>query len=101
MALRAGIDLGGTKIQAVVLDDSGDVQGEARLPTPTTGGPEAVADAVGDAIHEATEAAGVHKHDIESIGIGSPGVIDVDANTVTSARNLPDWEGNFPLGKVV
>ena len=101
MSLRGGIDLGGTKIQAVVIDDDGDVKGEARLPTPTAGGPEAVADAVGDAIDEATGAAGVPARDLEAIGIGSPGVIDVEANTVTSARNLPDWEGTFSLGGVV
>jgi glucokinase len=98
MALLGGIDLGGTKIQAVVIDDDGDLKGEARLPTPTTGGPQAVTDAVGDAVEEATSAAGVRPGDLEAMGIGSPGVIDVEANTVTSARNLPDWEGTFPLG---
>jgi glucokinase len=101
MALRGGIDLGGTKIQAVVIDDSGDVKGDARLPTPTTGGPQAVAEAVGDAVEQAAEAAGVRPRDLEAVGIGSPGVIDVEANSVTSARNLPDWEGTFPLGEVV
>jgi glucokinase len=101
MALRGGIDLGGTKIQAVVIDDSGDVQGEARYPTPTVGGPQAVADAVSDAMSEAAGAAGERTRDLEGIGVGSPGVIDVEANSVTSARNLPDWEGTFPLGAVL
>jgi glucokinase len=98
MALRGGIDLGGTKIQAVVIDDAGEVKGEARLPTPTTGGPQAVSDAVGDAVEEAAGAAGVKAKELAAAGIGSPGVIDVEANSVTSARNLPDWEGTFPLG---
>jgi glucokinase len=101
MALHGGIDLGGTKIQAVVIDDDGDVKGDARLPTPTTGGPQAVADAVGDAVAEAASAAGVEPKALTAVGIGSPGVIDVEANSVTSARNLPDWEGTFPLGAVV
>jgi glucokinase len=43
----------------------------------------------------------VRAPDLEAIGIGSPGVIDVEANSVTSARNLPDWEGTFRLGRVV
>jgi glucokinase len=33
--------------------------------------------------------------------VGSPGVIDVEAGSVTSARNLPDWEGTFPLGETL
>ena len=98
MALRGGIDLGGTKIQAVVIDDAGDVLGDARLATPTTGGPKAVTEAVGDAVEEAAGAAGVKAKELEAVGIGSPGVIDVEANSVTSARNLPDWEGTYPIG---
>ena len=39
-----GIDLGGTKIQAVVVDDDHNVLGSARRPTPTSGGPEDVAE---------------------------------------------------------
>ena len=38
-ATRGGIDLGGTKIQAVVVDAAHVVLGQARHPTPTTGGP--------------------------------------------------------------
>src|SRR4051812_37917672 len=101
MALRGGIDLGGTKIQAAILDEDGDVHGQARLETPATGGPQDVADACGDAIEQACSAADVKPGELEAIGIGSPGVIDVEANSVTSARNLPDWEGTFPLGAVV
>jgi glucokinase len=101
MALRGGIDLGGTKIQAAVIDDAGDVHGESRIPTPVSGGPEAVAGAIADALEEACAAADVKPRNLEAIGIGSPGVIDVEANTVTSARNLPDWQGTFPLGSVV
>ena len=37
--LRAGVDLGGTKIQTVIVDDRDIVLGEDRRPTPTTGGP--------------------------------------------------------------
>jgi glucokinase len=101
MALRGGIDLGGTKIQAAIVDDDGEVRGQSRLPTPASGGPKDVADACSDALEEACAGAEVKPAELEAIGIGSPGVIDVEANTVTSARNLPDWEGTFPLGQVV
>ena len=51
--LRGGIDLGGTKIQTVIVDAGGAVRGEARQPTPTSGGPADVAHAIEDALREA------------------------------------------------
>src|SRR5258707_14793781 len=42
MASFGGIDLGGTKIQAVVVDSGHEVLGSARHPTPSSGGPKAV-----------------------------------------------------------
>ena len=96
--MRGGIDLGGTKIQAVVVDDEHTVRGELRVPTPTTGGPGDVAAAMVDALSQAAKAAGVEPAELEGVGVGSPGEIDAAAGTVTSARNLPDWEGTFALG---
>ena len=49
MSLRGGIDLGGTKIQAVVVDEDHEVLGDARAPTPTEGGPQDVVDGDGAA----------------------------------------------------
>lgn len=96
--MRGGIDLGGTKIQAVVVDGDHGVLGETRVPTPTTGGPDDVAEAMASALRSAAEAARVETDDLEGVGVGSPGEIDADKGTVTSARNLPDWEGSFALG---
>src|ERR1700759_4689661 len=42
MPLRAGVDLGGTKIQTVVTDDQHSVLGQARHPTPKDDGPQGV-----------------------------------------------------------
>jgi glucokinase len=95
--MRGGIDLGGTKIQAVIVDSDHDVRGETRVPTPTTGGPSDVAAAMVQALSEAADAAGVQTAELEGVGVGSPGDVDGEHGTVTSARNLPDWEGSFPL----
>ena len=88
MTLHAGVDLGGTKIQAGVVDDAGRVEGEARHPTPTTGGPKHVLKAVSAAVREA---AGGDASALGGVGIASPGDVDDRAGTVTSARNLPGW----------
>ncbi len=97
MASFGGIDLGGTKIQSVVVDEHHDVKGSARHPTPTSGGPEDVAQAIAQGLREAAGEAGVEVDSLEGIGVGSPGI--VEGGTVTSARNLPGWEGTFPLAE--
>ena len=55
---RGGIDLGGTKIQAVVVDADSAVLGQARLRRRPSGGPADVAAAMAEALREAAEAAG-------------------------------------------
>ena len=42
MTLRGGLDLGGTKIEAIVVDEAHEIRGQARRLTPTDGGPPAV-----------------------------------------------------------
>jgi glucokinase len=96
--LRGGIDLGGTKIQAAVIDTAGEVKGEARHPTPTDGGPQDVASAMAAALVEAARAAGVEGSELQGVGVGSPGDVDEKAGTVSSAKNLPEWDGTFELG---
>jgi glucokinase len=99
MARYGGIDLGGTKIQAVVTDEAHAVLGSARHPTPTIGGPADVALAMIGAVREAAEQAGGAPDELTAVGVGSPGVVDDAAGTVTSARNLPGWEGSYPLAE--
>ena len=97
--LRGGIDLGGTKIQTAIVGADGEVKGEARHPTPTEGGPEDVAEAMASALREAAADAGVETSELKGIGVGSPGDADEKTGVVSSARNLPGWEGSFPLGE--
>ncbi len=94
---RGGIDLGGTKIQAVIVDGNDKVLGDARHPTPTSGGPEAVCAELADTLADAAAAAGVDPANLSGVGVGSPGAIDAEAGTVAQARNLPDWIEPFPL----
>src|SRR5688500_2693055 len=97
MARYGGVDLGGTKIQAVVTDDRHEVLGASRHMTPTKGGPADVALEIMSALREAAAEAGMSAGELTAVGVGSPGVVDDEAGTVTSARNLPDWEGSYDL----
>ena len=95
MALHGGIDLGGTKIQAVVVDDDHSVLGSARRPTPTAGGPAAVVGEMEVALRDAAKAAEVAPATLAGVGVGSPGVIE--DGSVSGAGNLPGWEGTFAV----
>jgi glucokinase len=97
MGVRGGIDLGGTKIQAVVVADGAAVLGESRWPTPTTGGPPDVAAAMADALRDAAGQAGTATTELEGVGVGSPGAVADVEGTVANARNLPNWEEPYPL----
>jgi glucokinase len=46
----------------------------------------------------ACQAAGIETSALLGVGVGSPGVIDEATGTVSTALNLPDWEGSFELG---
>lgn len=95
---RGGLDLGGTKIQAVIVDDTYTVQGTARQPTPTSGGPPGVAAAMAATLQEAASVAGVEPAALAAVGVGSPGAVDAETGTVSGAGNLPGWSGAYPLG---
>src|ERR1039458_2948987 len=99
MSTFGGIDLGGTKIQAAIVDDVQNVLGSARRSTPTTGGPADVAAELETALRDAAKAADVEPAALAGVGVGSPGTID--AGNVRSARNLPGWEGTFPLASTL
>lgn len=95
--MRGGIDLGGTKIQAVVVDARHRIRGQARLPTPRDGGPPAVASRMAEALRAAGENAQLRPGTLSAVGVGSPGEIE-PGGIVAQARNLPDWDGSFALG---
>jgi len=97
-APRGGIDLGGTKIQAAIVTAKGEVIGDAKLPTPTKGGPEDVARQMAEALTQAAGGADLASDSLGGIGVGSPGDVDEATGVVSEARNLPGWDGSFELG---
>lgn len=95
--MRGGIDLGGTKIQAVVVDARGNVRGEFREPTPVGGTAAGVIEAMAAAMRGAADAAGVRTSQLSGVGVGSPGAVDSAAGTVATPPNLP-WHDPYPMG---
>jgi glucokinase len=95
--LRGGIDLGGTKIEAIVVDAGNTVLGAARHPTPGVGAPPDVAAAMVKAMRDACAAANLPVQRLAGVGVGSPGTVDAVAGTVSNARNLPGWDTSFDV----
>lgn len=93
--LTAGVDIGGTKIQAAILRE-GAVIGSHRHETPAAGVPELVA-AIRDALGEALEDAGTTLDAVATIGIGIPGSVDGSTGTVANANNVSGLEGDEPV----
>jgi glucokinase len=103
MAIYGGIDLGGTKIQAAVVDEDKDheVLGAKRDQTPLKGGPKAIAASMAAVLKESLDEAGLNVADLAGVGVGSPGSVDDSKGTVSGAMNLSDWAGSFNLRKAL
>ncbi|MFI0728590.1 ROK family glucokinase [Streptomyces sp. NPDC021225] len=92
MGLTIGVDIGGTKIAAGVVDEEGSILETSKVSTPPT--PEGVVDAIADAVR--TVSAG---HDIEAVGIGAAGYVDDKRATVIFAPNI-NWRHEALKDKV-
>ena len=84
-----GLDLGGTKIAAGVVNSRGELFSGVRLKTPARGVRRDLA-ALFDAARAAVSAAKVPWGRIRAVGVGVPGAFDPRAETVW-APNLPGW----------
>ena len=83
MAYAAGVDVGGTKILGIAVDDAGHRVGqEVRRPTPH--GTEALFDAMVGVLSELRAQVG----DIEAVGVGVPGLVD-RSGRLAVGPNLP------------
>ncbi|QMV41202.1 ROK family protein [Cohnella cholangitidis] len=91
----AGIDLGGTKILAVLLDGQGSLLAKSEIGTNAQEGPEAVMQRMISLIKECLHTS----HELVSIGVATAGTLNAEEGIVAYASNL-GWS-NVPLGKVL
>lgn len=83
-----GVDIGGTKVAAAVVNAEGNVVDTVREPTPSLGG-EAVLDTVAALVSRLRG-----QHDVHAVGVGSPGIVEQDRGVVLSATGIvKGWEG--------
>src|SRR4051794_41768097 len=94
MTLAIGVDIGGTKVAAGVVDPEGKVLARARRRTPSHD-PEHIVEVVAEIVRQLRT-----EYDAVPVGIGAAGYIDVDLAHVLFATNLPGW-GNTPWRETV
>ncbi len=90
-----GIDMGGTKILASVIDDSGRILSRKKTATIATQGTQSIIDRISDLVDSVIQKAEIEKQKISAIGIGAPGPIKSEEGIVVFAPNL-GWH-NVPL----
>lgn len=90
--MRIGIDLGGTKIEAIVLAPDGDIPFRRRVATPR-GDYDGTIEAIASLVGEAEAAIGC----AASVGIGMPGAISPATGLVKNANST--WLNGRPLDR--
>jgi glucokinase len=91
-----GIDLGGTKVMAAVLDNDGTILSRARAKTRAWRDDEAVFHTIAQTARRAIESAAIDPGLVRAIGMGAPGPLDPDTGYIIESSNLK-FE-NFPMG---
>jgi glucokinase len=91
--LYLGIDLGGTNLRVGAFDSDFQLISSRVLPTRVSAGPEAVVMDMSEAVSSLLDETGGQA---ASVGLGSPGPINILTGKLGQLPNLPGWE-NFPL----
>jgi glucokinase len=95
-----GIDLGGTYIKFVLVDEGQNPSESIQLPTPLDRGHVGVVEQMVAGARQLMEAHGLSDEDVAGVGIGSPGPINITEGLVMATPNLPGLN-NCPLRDLV
>jgi glucokinase len=93
-----GCDLGGTNLRAAIVDvETGEVICQKSIPTLAREGHEAVMQRMADLFLRVIAECGLQKDQIGGIGIGVPGVLDLEKGKTLFLPNLPGTWPHIPL----
>jgi glucokinase len=98
--LVVGVDIGGTKVAAGLVDSHGTIGKRTRVPMVSTGGPREGLAAVSAAINALFSDSPDARYAVRAIGICAPGPLDPRTGIVINPPNLPCWR-DFPLAAEV
>lgn len=87
-----GVDLGGTNLRVAAVDDKGRTMESIDSPSEISHGREDVVARLTEAVKVLSHKYSANYH-FKGVGVGLPGIIDLEAGTLHSAANLPGWSG--------
>lgn len=100
MRKAIGVDLGGTKINVLLVNEKGEVISRDKQPTESEKGRDYVIQKIKSMINKVLVDANLKINDIEGIGVGFPGIMDREKKTTLYAPNLgEEWKREVNLGK--
>jgi glucokinase len=94
-AFLVGVDVGGTKVAAGLVDRNGEIKQQVKIPMSARGQAAGGLAAVLSAVDSVMEDSAV-KASVGGIGICSPGPLDPKTGVIINPPNLPCWR-NYPL----
>jgi glucokinase len=98
--LVVGVDIGGTKVAAGLVDRNGEIKSQTRTPMVTSGNAEEGLAAVISAIDLLFVPDTKARDLVRGIGMCAPGPLDPNTGVVINPPNVPCWR-NFPLAAEV
>lgn len=96
--LVVGVDLGGTNLKAALVSRERKLLAKLSRPTRAEGGPEAVMEAMAEAVDALLAEHGAGRDSVIAAGFGAPGPMDWQSGVVYSPPNLPGWK-DVPLAE--
>lgn len=97
-----GCDLGGTNLRAAIVDvESGAVLQQMSIPTLARDGHATVMKRMADLFLQVIDSAGMKRDEIGGIGIGVPGVLDLEKGETVFLPNLPGTWPHVPLSATI
>jgi glucokinase len=97
-----GCDLGGTNLRAAIVDvENGGIIHQMSMPTLARDGHDALMKRMAGLFLQIIEWAGMKKEDIGGIGIGVPGVLDMEKGETLFLPNLPGTWPHVPLADTI
>jgi glucokinase len=102
MNLFVGVDLGGTNLRAAIVNtDSGDFINLKQVPSRAEEGHDAVMQRMVRLIKDVIRLSPYDESQIGGIGIGAPGILDLENGVVLFLPNLPGTWPNVPLKHII
>lgn len=95
-----GIDLGGTNLKAAIVDQQAKIVKVQSRPTPDTHGVKDIVNEIVNLVETLKSEASIQPSDLQGVGIGTPGPLDIKNGRIVRSVNFPDFQ-DVPLRDLI